>query len=130
MSNSRQLALRYDGLKSGDVEWARILRAMRDVVDFVGLKEVAFDLDMAPSGLAHALAERERYPRAEWLPYLIRKAPDFELARALVAPAGLDVLEPPPQTPEQELAALKSTLNELLGPEIRAAVYARAARKP
>lgn len=127
--SDRQLGLRFDGRRQADADWRRVLDAIRDVVDYVGAKEVAFDLDLQPSALSNALAERDRHPRADWIPYLIRRAPSLELARALVAPGGLDVVEPPPMTPEQELARLKETLSEVLAPELRAAIYSRAQRR-
>jgi hypothetical protein len=126
---SRQLELRPVAFAQSDVDWRRLLGEMRAVVDYVSLKQASFDLDVAPSVLANSLAERERYPRAEWIPYLVRKAPSLDLARALVEPAGLAVLEPPPISPEEELARLKETLNETLGPELRAAIYQRAGRR-
>lgn len=123
-------ALEYDREMGAGVWWRDVLAEMQRVVSFVSLKQASFDLDLKPSQLAHALAERDnRHPRAEWIPYLIHRAPDMELARALVAPAGLVVERAPELTPAEELKALHQVLAEQLGPEIRSALVARARRR-
>jgi hypothetical protein len=127
---AEQLPLRYDGVTTAGAWWRHLLGEMERVVSFVTLKQAAFDLDLKPSALAHSLAERDnRHPRAEWIPYLVHRAPDLELARALVAPAGLVVDRAPEMTPAEELASLHQVLAEQLGPDIRAALVARARRR-
>lgn len=107
--------------------WRRVRDEMGRVVQYVGLKQAAFDLDLSPSQLAHALAERDgRRPRAEWIPYLVHKAPDLELAKALVAPGRLEVERAPEMTPEEQLQRFEGALAETVCPEVRAIVYRRA----
>lgn len=126
---AEQLPLRYDGVTTAGAWWRHLLGEMERVVSFVTLKQASFDLDLKPSQLAHALAERDnRHPRAEWIPYLVHRAPDLELARALVAPAGLVVERAPEMTAEEKLARLETTIGEHLGPELRAALFERAYR--
>jgi hypothetical protein len=93
--------------------WESILDEIRRVVNVRGLKEVAFDLDLRASHLAHALAYRERKGiRAEWLPYLVAHAPDTRLAAALVAPARLGVVPVCELTVEQKLDKLLRALEK------------------
>lgn len=87
-----QLGLRYDSRYLAGEQWGRVLDAFAGVVREVGLKTAAYELDVQPSVLAHAIAERERhYVRAEWLVWAVAKARTPDLAEALVAPGGLTV---------------------------------------
>lgn len=125
-----QLALRYDGQAQAEVDWTRLRDLLREVVDFVGVKQVAFDLDIAPSSLVQALNGHDRHHvRLAWLPYLVRKAPNAAVLEFLAELRGLEVQPAKPLTPEEELAALKEALDESLGPELRTAVLAKARKK-
>jgi hypothetical protein len=125
---SAQLSLRPDwrGL------WQEDRALLRRMVDAIGLKQVCYDLDVSPSALLHALDERDRHIRASWIPYLVARAPR-ELGDAyverLAAHRGLEVVPAKPRSPEQQLQDLLDALTESLGPELRAAVLARAASK-
>jgi hypothetical protein len=55
-----QLALVYDAAHEGAVEWDRQLSWLRRAVDVLGHKEVAYTLDVKPSNLSDALADRDR----------------------------------------------------------------------
>ena len=100
------------------------------MAEAIGLKTVAYDLDVAPSQLSHALDERERNLPARWVAYLVAGAPaelGDEYVRRLAKLRGLEVHEARPPSPEEELAALKAALAEELGAGARAAVMAKAA---
>jgi hypothetical protein len=91
----------------------------------VGLKQVAFDIDINPSALNHAIAERDRhYLRGEWLLYFVAKAPDSTLADLLVRPGNRETKPIAKLTPEQELTRLKSALDK--NPAIARAIYDEA----
>lgn len=122
---SAQLELTPDYAALG----ATLRRLLREVVDSIGPKEVAYDLDIAPSSLQHALEGRERhYVRIDWLPYLVRRAKTDEAVEFLAALRGLDVVERPTQTPEQELRALREAVKDSLGADLANAVLAKAKR--
>lgn len=118
-----QLALRPDWANV----WQELRRHLRDAVDHVGCKQAAYDLDVAPSALLHALDERDRHHvRAAWLPYLITQAPDDSAVEYLAALRGLECAPERRRSPAEELADLKAALTESLGPELRRAVLERA----
>lgn len=122
-----QLQIRYDGLRADDADWAELLSCLRETISALGLKEVAFRLDVQPSELAHALAERDRHSvKAKWLPVIARMAKDKALAEFFAEIQGMEVQPAKPVTPEEELLALKGALEECLGAELRAAVIAKA----
>jgi len=106
------------------------LRLLREVVEHVGLKQVAYDLDMQPSLLAHMMAGRNgnRLP-ATAVPYLIEKAPNEEALDYLAALRYRETMPARPLEPAEELAALKDALAESLGPDLYAAVTAKARKK-
>lgn len=112
--------------------WADDRRLLRRMAEAIGLKQVAYELDVAPSQLSHALDERERNLPAKWVRYLLRAAPK-ELreayVRGLATMIGCELAEAPVMTPEQELAALKAALAESLGPELRQAVLAKVGKR-
>jgi hypothetical protein len=95
-----QLSLRYNPRFARAEAWDELLDAVREVVRDVGLKQAAYDLDVQPSALAHALAERDRhYLRLEWLPYLAGNDNRLKIIRCIAAWAGLEV------KPRQQLTA-------------------------
>lgn len=118
-----QLALRPDW---GSV-WSEFRRLLRDIVDYAGVKQVAFDLDVAPSQLVNALEERDRHHfRAAWIPYVLSQAPDDRAVEFLAALRGLECVPERKQSPAEELADLKGALADCLGPELRQAVLLKA----
>ena len=103
---------------------------MRQVVDALGVKQVAFDLDVAPSHLVNALEERDRNVPLKWLPYILVNAPAHlgdEILIRLARLRGRDVVEAAPPDPAAELEMLKAALGEELGPTARAAILQKAA---
>lgn len=87
---SEQLPLRYDARWLNSEAWALVLIEAQRVLGDVGLKQAAYDLDVPPSMLAHAIAERDRhYLRGEWLLYFVAKdAEDGRLADAIAKAGG------------------------------------------
>lgn len=125
-----QLALRYDGRSFYGHAWDQLRKRCREIVDYVGVKQASFDLDVAASQLLHALDERERHHvRAAWIPYFIAKDPTAEVSRILAEMGGFELQPAKPVTPEEELASLKEALERCLGPDLRAAVLANAKRR-
>ncbi len=100
------------------------------MVNAIGLKQVAFDLDVSKSQLLNAFDERNNaHVHAEWIDYLVTKAPrelGDEYVASLAALRGLEVIPAKPRTPTEELQDLKDALAESLSPDIRAAILARA----
>ena len=81
------------------------------VVAYVGHKQAADEMGVPESNLSHMLAGRgQRYLRVDWVPFLLRAAPDLELARALVEPAGLVVEKAPQVTVEESLLGLLAVI--------------------
>lgn len=125
-----QLALRYDGRPYLAHAWDRVRRRCREIVDVVTPKQAAFDLDVAPSALLHALEERERHHvRASWLLYFIIKDQTGELLRILAEVGGCEVQPARPVTPEEQLARLMGVLEEELGPGVRSMLVSKAERR-
>lgn len=114
---------------SPDREWDEDRRLLRRMAEAIGLQEVAYQLDVSPSQLSHALDERERNLPARWIRFLVARAPE-DLAREYVARiAGLRkwrLVDAPPMTPAEELSALKDALASCLGPEMRQVVLTKA----
>jgi hypothetical protein len=72
-----QLALAYSPTHAGAEDWDRELAWLRRVVDVLGHKFVAGELDVAPSNLTDALLERERKDvKAKWVRAIVRMAPE------------------------------------------------------
>lgn len=116
-----QLALEYPASYVGGEVWRQRLDVIRLAVKYIGLKEVAFTLDVAGSLLSDSLNERDRKRWAgEWLDtlkaMLVQKHDEIalDLLRQL---CELDVSGTPfalvadePLTPEEEAAALRREL--------------------
>lgn len=117
-----QLELGHDERSTWAYEGDKVLSAAARVVAFIGRKQVAWELGTKESTLAHMLAggRGRNYLRASWLPALVARAPDTELATALVAPAGLVVIPEPTVTPEDERDAALEVAAELMGSEMSA----------
>lgn len=122
---TEQLELSFDA----DRAWDDDRRLLRQMAEAIGLKTCSIDLDVSPSQLAHALDERDRNLPAKWLRYLCRHAPiDMvrEYGARLFGQRRLRVVDAPPMTPTEELAALKDALSSCLGPEMRQVVLSKA----
>lgn len=103
-----------------DDRWSTVLLAIRAAVNELEPQNVAYDLETTASGLAHALAERERHFPAKWLLYLIEKSSRGPaIAGYLAAIAGYDLQARRVLTPEQENAKLKESIAKNLGPEMQ-----------
>lgn len=103
--------------------WQRLLSLLNDVVTVVGVKVAAADLDTSPSVLKHALAARDRhYIKAEWLPYLIAKAPSDEIVELLASVRGLVVGEKRELTADEKLARLESAIEKHFSRAVREAI--------
>ncbi len=89
--------------------WQSLLEEIRDIVRLRTTKEVAFGLDVSPSELSHALAERNRYDlKLRYLPYLLRARGTDELPRIIVEHCGLSLGEPKPMSAAERLERLEA----------------------
>jgi hypothetical protein len=83
----------------------RLLEALRAAVAEISIKELAYRLDLSPSLLADALAERSsKGVRAAWLVTIIDLASEAHaraILDALIARRALEVVERKELTPEQ-----------------------------
>ena len=123
-----QKSLDYGARYVCEQTWQQLLKAFARTVDYVGVKEAAFELDTNRSQLSHALAERNRHSvKAEWVPYLIQAAPDHEAVQILADLRGLEVQPKKTMTPEEELAEVYRALGEL-APGLRQMVKERVGR--
>jgi hypothetical protein len=107
---------------------AVIVRLFREVVDRVGLKVAAGELDVAPSQLAHCCAARgSNHVQAEWLAWAVRQQGGEEIARHLAGLAGFELVPAAPLDPAEVLDSLR----KFVGPEVLALAVqdARANRR-
>ncbi len=99
--------------------YSKLLRAIADAVDAVGLLQASGACDCSKSDLAAALSGREhRHLRVEWLMAICDVAPpDFKtrIIDALVAWQGLSVVPVRPLTAEERLARLEQRVAAELG---------------
>lgn len=115
------------GYLDGKAAEAHMIALVRDVVDCVGLKEAAFQLDMSPSDLSHCLARRKRmHIPIEALPKIVKMAKDNQIPSFIAAIRGLAAVPRETMTPEQRLARLEQAMAEELGPGVRKAIHVRA----
>lgn len=122
-----QLDLSTESSIESGAAWQAVLEEIRAIVNEVGPKQVAADLDMSPSYLNHCLNERERNNLpAKAIPYFVRKAKTDRLAQLIVGVRGLDVIPKKVMTPEEELARLKDALAAKLSPDVRAVILQAA----
>lgn len=107
-----QLPLRYNDRWHDEQAWQEVLGEIRTVVAHLRPQQVGYDLDIQPSVLSKALTESDRHRvAAEWLVYLIRKAPDDRIVELLARLRGLDVHRPEPLTDQQWRAKMQAALD-------------------
>lgn len=94
-----------------------LLEAIRLAVAKISIKELAYELDVSPSLLADALAERSnKGVRASWLVTIVDMAPMHEALAVLNALADLKRCEVAPRkelTPEEKAARLEEKLRSM-----------------
>lgn len=114
------LALNFGPNEAARGVHARVMDVVREIVATATNKQVAYDLDISPSSLADALAERQdRGIKLAWLPVLMARAAPaqrIELLAALGDSHQLDVVPRKVLTPEERLARLEEALRTKLGP--------------
>lgn len=110
-----------------DDRWAALREEVRLAVIELGEKEVAYDLDVSPSQLSHALAERDRNIPMKWIIYLIeRSRRGTKIAGYLAALAGHDLAPRKELTPEERLERIERAMSQELGPGVLRAIHERA----
>lgn len=97
--------------------WDHVLAIAKAAVAAVTLKEFAYRVDAQPSGVADALAERDRKRlAAEHLLALLTMAPEDHrraLLDAIARPLGYRVERVVPLTPSEEVAATRAYLAKM-----------------
>lgn len=116
-----------------DMLAAEFRSRIRAAIEAIGLKDVCWDTGIDRAQLCNQLAGRQtgrgyNHLRADILPYVVRRAPNNDILELLADLRGLELVPVRPMEPAEELAALKDALGSLLGPELRAAVEAKARR--
>lgn len=100
-----QLALVYDAATVGAADWDAELGWFRRAVDVVGHKEVAYRLNVKPSNLTDALAERERKNiKGRWISIVRHMVPESLLIddlQIIASAHGYEVKRKKPKNPEQ-----------------------------
>jgi hypothetical protein len=92
----------------------RLYADARSIVDAVGLKTVAFDLDANKSLVEHALAHRNNNKVSlDWAAYLLRKDEPQRLIRSLCDIAGGDFVPREKLTDAQKIARYERALAKL-----------------
>jgi hypothetical protein len=91
--------------------WAEILDCVRDIVRARGNKDMAYALDVSPSDLSHALAERNRFElKLRYLPALLRLRHNDDLPQAIARAAGLELAPARPLTAAEQLERIQAAL--------------------
>jgi AraC-like DNA-binding protein len=95
----------------------RLLEALRVAVAGISIKELAYALNLSPSLLADALAERSsKGVRASWLITIIEMANEahaIEVLNAIAAKRALEVVKRRTLTPEEKAERLEEKLRTL-----------------
>ena len=95
----------------------RLLDALRAAVAEISIKELAYKLDVSPSLLADALAERSsKGVRAAWLITIVDLASEanaMEILNAIAARKSLEVAPRKVLTPEERAERLEEKLRSL-----------------
>jgi hypothetical protein len=121
-----QLALEYGARWLTDEQWAELLKVADAVVKDLGLKQVAFDLDVAASSISNALASRDRHCfHGRWLVHLIVKDPQQRISHKLAEIGGGDFVPRKPLTEAERGRRIESAL-DTLDPDLAALVRKRA----
>lgn len=134
-----QLSFGYRPAHLGHEAWTQRLEAIRAATSHLGLKEVAFELDVAPSTLCDAIAERERKRFAgEWIDIVLaqltsRQDPACDrLAMAIIEPTAdiLPITIGPRKrmTPEERAAAYERELMAMGAPGAEALARVESGR--
>lgn len=127
MSDHKQLAMRYDGQSAATELWEYVLPVLREAVDHIGLAQVAAQLDVTASQLAHTLAGRDRkYFRAEWLLWVAANAPSPDLLRRIADLRDFDIVEREPADHAEMNAAYRAAAKSLMSDEVLALWEAKA----
>lgn len=125
-----QLSLGYSSDEQGRQVWRALVEWARRAVDAIGHKDVAFALDVKPSTLTDALAERKREDghvkgmRAEWMPIIAQMSGEgmrTEYVRLVCTPLGFAPQRIRVMDPAEELRATREALARL-APGLLAAV--------
>lgn len=125
--SSEQLPLKYNDSYRHEQQGDALLELVREVVAALGLKQVAFDLDVQPSVLAHALAERDRhYPRLRWLPYLVAHAPNDRVVELIASWRNLECKAKVELTPAEKLERIERALETTCGEKMAAFIRKEA----
>lgn len=99
--------------------WLRLRKAVYEAVQAVGVKEVAYRLDVAPSLLSDALNERDRKNfQLRWVFVVLDLASDAHrrsIAAELAGYGGFDITPRKVLTAEERLARLEDALRSKLG---------------
>jgi hypothetical protein len=105
------------------------IRILRLVVDRVGLKQAASDLDCSHSFLSNCLMQRgTNHLRAEWVPWLLRHDVSGEALAFLAKCCGKQVEPVRVLTPEERLERWERVVARELGPAVTAALMASVER--
>lgn len=128
---SAQLSLVYPPEYVGAEAWKRQLEAIRSAVMHLGLKDVAFTLDVSGSMVSDALNERDRKRwAAEWthvLKAMLAARYSDETAAGMlraiveadVAASGFQLVDPDNLTPEQLVAAMSDEERERIRKRVK-----------
>lgn len=97
--------------------WQRVRRECVAVVDEVGLKEVAFDLDVNKSLISNCLSERDHHHlRADVLVYLQLKSQHLRLCEIVPEIRGMGLVKAKPLSTEEKLARMERAIAQLGAP--------------
>ena len=99
--------------------WKRLRAAVYEAVQAIGVKEAAYQLDIAPSLLSDALNERDRKNfQLKWLPTILAIASDahqLAIMSELADYCGFDLVKRKKLTAEERLERLENALRSKLG---------------
>lgn len=124
-----QVALPLGDRRDSDGRAQTLIDLVTEGVAELGHKQVAYDLDMSPSQLSHALAGRDRHHvPLPLLLYVARKSQlvGDRIAKFFAAMRGFDVSPRRELTAEERLEKLETALRKNLGPELQRVVIADA----
>lgn len=121
-----QLGLSYTPPFDARLDWVRLLAAVRATVDRLGVKDVAHALDVSPSTLCDAIADRSgseergrKRVALEWITTILRMAGEDDrraILDALCNPVGYVPTRRRALTPEEQLARLRDRVAQQFGP--------------